>query len=486
MEKLRTIITQDAEVDDQNSLRHLLFYANEVEIEGIIQTSSRFHWAGTENTNPAVPGPTVSKTEAKCNEKPYRWTGYQWMWEVLDAYEVDYPKLSCHSSGYPSPEYLRSVTKIGNISFGGEIDKPSEGSELIRKAILKEDKRTLYIQMWGGMNTVARALFDIEHEYRDTDEWESIHHKISERIVFLACGQQDNTYKDYIAEVWPDIACVEISMMESYAYAWKLLPESDSRDTLDAPFMQKWIVNRNSELMKNYCTWFDGQFYPGEELEGQFGSGKDIKEKWFGNYFHLPDPEKGEFISEGDSPTFLGLVFHGFRFPENLGARAFCGRFIRTEMLNSKGESVNYWKSVKEEIHGKNGENRLGESMFPFTAMIQRDFAARIGWASNEENPCYPPSVEIAEGYEFTGFAGEEMTLHLSASSNDAGSVLLNAELDNPVSVVGAEISLSGNELKIMIPTVAKSGDQISVIICAKSNDTYQLSSYRYILINVA
>ena len=107
------------EVDDQNSLRHLLFYANEVEIEGIIQTSSRFHWAGTENTNPAAPGPTVSKTEAKCNEKPYRWTGYQWMWEVLDAYEVDYPKLSCHSSGYPSIEYLRSVTKIGNISFGG-------------------------------------------------------------------------------------------------------------------------------------------------------------------------------------------------------------------------------------------------------------------------------------------------------------------------------------------------------------------------------
>ena len=32
--KLRTIITQDAEVDDQNSLRHFLFYANEVGLQG--------------------------------------------------------------------------------------------------------------------------------------------------------------------------------------------------------------------------------------------------------------------------------------------------------------------------------------------------------------------------------------------------------------------------------------------------------------------
>lgn len=40
---IRTIITQDGEVDDQNSLRHFLLYSNEVELQGIIQTSSRFH-----------------------------------------------------------------------------------------------------------------------------------------------------------------------------------------------------------------------------------------------------------------------------------------------------------------------------------------------------------------------------------------------------------------------------------------------------------
>jgi hypothetical protein len=43
---IRTIITQDGEVDDQNLLRHFLLYSNEVELQGIIQTSSRFHWQG--------------------------------------------------------------------------------------------------------------------------------------------------------------------------------------------------------------------------------------------------------------------------------------------------------------------------------------------------------------------------------------------------------------------------------------------------------
>ncbi|MGI6056739.1 MAG: nucleoside hydrolase-like domain-containing protein [Bilifractor sp.] len=44
--KIRTIITQDAEIDDMNSLRHFLLCSNQVELQGIIQTSSIFHWKG--------------------------------------------------------------------------------------------------------------------------------------------------------------------------------------------------------------------------------------------------------------------------------------------------------------------------------------------------------------------------------------------------------------------------------------------------------
>ena len=33
LNSIRTIITQDAEVDDLNSLRHILLYANDIEIQ---------------------------------------------------------------------------------------------------------------------------------------------------------------------------------------------------------------------------------------------------------------------------------------------------------------------------------------------------------------------------------------------------------------------------------------------------------------------
>ncbi|MBR1710768.1 MAG: hypothetical protein IJ719_18410 [Clostridia bacterium] len=77
--KLRTIITQDAEVDDQNSLRHFLFYANEVELQGIVQTSSVFHWRG-------IPGAVRKDSDIESRDgfkdikegtydKPYRWRG---------------------------------------------------------------------------------------------------------------------------------------------------------------------------------------------------------------------------------------------------------------------------------------------------------------------------------------------------------------------------------------------------------------------------
>ena len=99
MEKVRTIITQDAEVDDQNSLRHFLFYANEVELLGIVQTSSKFHWIG-------VPGAVRTEQldsgdfagfEQAPFDRPYRWPGSDWMFRVVDDYAKDYPNLCRHA-----------------------------------------------------------------------------------------------------------------------------------------------------------------------------------------------------------------------------------------------------------------------------------------------------------------------------------------------------------------------------------------------------
>lgn len=76
-------------------------------------------------------------------DKPYRWAGTAWMFRTIDDYEKDYPNLSLHAVGYPMPDYLRSITKIGNVGYKGETETSTEGSELIRKAIPDDDERTL-------------------------------------------------------------------------------------------------------------------------------------------------------------------------------------------------------------------------------------------------------------------------------------------------------------------------------------------------------
>ena len=111
--KARTVITTDGEVDDMNSVIRFMLYANEVDLEGIVLTSSVYHYAGDE----------------AAGIEPFRWTGTKWIDEFIDAYEEIYPNLSVQADGYPEPDYVRSVCKIGNIKNVGEMDEDTEGSE---------------------------------------------------------------------------------------------------------------------------------------------------------------------------------------------------------------------------------------------------------------------------------------------------------------------------------------------------------------------
>ena len=67
--KARLLVTQDGEVDDMNSLIHTLLYANDFDLEGIVQSSSKLHYSGDDQN------------------EPLRWTGTDWMYDFMDAYE---------------------------------------------------------------------------------------------------------------------------------------------------------------------------------------------------------------------------------------------------------------------------------------------------------------------------------------------------------------------------------------------------------------
>jgi hypothetical protein len=81
--------------------------------------------------------------------------------EVIDIYAQDYPNLSTHGD-YPTPEYLKSVTKQGATDKTGNPgwDEPTEGSEWIATVCKRDDSRPVWLTIWGAPDDLAQALHD--------------------------------------------------------------------------------------------------------------------------------------------------------------------------------------------------------------------------------------------------------------------------------------------------------------------------------------
>jgi hypothetical protein len=125
--KPRVIAMTDAEIDDQCSMVRFLLYADDYDIEGIITTSSQYHAHG------------------------HNWAGDDWMDSYLDAYAKVYPNLKQNDPAYPTPDYLKAHTFLGNVEKEGEMDSITPGSQHIVKVLLDEsDNRPVWFQAWGG------------------------------------------------------------------------------------------------------------------------------------------------------------------------------------------------------------------------------------------------------------------------------------------------------------------------------------------------
>ena len=197
--------------------------------------------------------------------------------EVISEYEKDYPKLRTWSVNYPSPDYLRSITKQGAVGFAPYrgYDKPTEGSEWIIRCARKADERPLYLLMWGLLEDLAQALHDAP----------DILPKL--RVNYIGGPNKKwgpNAYA-YIRENFPDL----------------------------------WMIEDNS----TYRGWFNG---------GETGScwGNDIFVQThaaghgaLGDYFaaHL-----GGVIKMGDTPTVAWLMGGN---PDDPAADSWGGRFVR-------------------------------------------------------------------------------------------------------------------------------------------------------------
>src|SRR5262245_40119037 len=194
----RTIVTTDPELDDSNSLVRFLLYSADVETEGLIYASSRFHWKGDgKGTTVNVKGRGLTS---------WRWKpGEHFIDEAVEIYGQVYDNLKGHDANYPTPASLRSKIREGNVEFVGDISKDTPGSDLIKQVLLDDKGGPVYLLAWGGQSTIARALKSIKLQYESTPEWPKIADAVSKRAIIQAFGDQDGTYASYIRIHWPKV-----------------------------------------------------------------------------------------------------------------------------------------------------------------------------------------------------------------------------------------------------------------------------------------
>ncbi|MEZ6070599.1 MAG: DUF1593 domain-containing protein [Pirellulales bacterium] len=166
----RVIVTTDiggSDPDDFQSLVHLLFYADVLDVEGVISSP-----------------PGGGRVEDVS--------------EVMDAYAKDYPNLKAHANEYPDVETLRRVVKQGAIEKSPPQgwSEPTDGSQWIIQRAREDDSRPLWVLVWGSITDVAQAVHDDP----------SIKSKLRVYSIGSWNTSQDRAARDYLfnnhADLW--------------------------------------------------------------------------------------------------------------------------------------------------------------------------------------------------------------------------------------------------------------------------------------------
>ncbi|MBL7259691.1 DUF1593 domain-containing protein [Paractinoplanes lichenicola] len=475
--KPRTVVTTDMESDDIASLVRYMLYTNELDTRGIIYSSSKFHWAGDgKGTEFFLPN-----REYKTPQTSWRWTGSTTIEDqIIPAYAKVYPNLRKHDAAYPSPAHLKSLVRLGNIAFEGEMAADTPGSNLIRDLLLDNDRRPLYLQAWGGTSTIARALKSIEERYSGTAGWPFLRAAVSKKAVILASGFQDETYANYISQAWPALRVEELSA--GYA-TWGFNCNNNGQGNVrglpaDRVYFTGAWIRRNIQIGpwgSLYRSWLDGQTTPGDPLD-VFGDPVKAPGGWckpMGPY---------DFLSEGDNVVFNQLLRTGLENPADPAIGGWGGRAYQVSA------SPNLWKLVATEKDAT-GADVANLTTLRWAAAAQNDFAARIQWTLTPRwsQANHPPSVRIAAGDSVRARPGATVSLAAKLSDPDGRRVTASwwqyREEGTYPGLVG--ITARGSSASVKIPADAKAGQTVSVILQGTDSGTFPLTRYDRVTIRV-
>lgn len=449
-QKNRLIVLSDieAEVDDTESFVRLLLYSNEIDIKGLIATTSV--WKKT-----SVAPESIVK--------------------LIHAYGKVQPTLLKHEVGFPNPEVLLKLVKQGLPTYGmlGVGDgKDSEGSEWILKVLEEKDDRPLWVSVWGGVNTLAQALYKIEHTKSKAEA-----QKLIAKLRVYAISDQDDS-GIWIRNHFPDLFYI-VTPGDDYGSAtWSAI--------------NSFIEGINNEKISN--SWLAQNIQQGH---GPLGA-------------EYPDVAYG---MEGDTPSWLSLIPNGLNNPEHPEWGAWGGRYelYKPDFAKAKkgGSGVPFetetrkiWTNA-DDAYVPYISNEYGRALkFDTTTFtgykvslwrwrddFQNDFAARMDWCTKSyEEANHPPVPVLNNPEEITVKSGEGFGLDASKSYDPDGDNLSFLWFSYPEAgsykkkiIVDTQNS---HGLWLIAPEVQKK-ETSHIILKVTDKGTPQLSRYKRFIINI-
>jgi hypothetical protein len=472
----RTIVTTDGEIDDVDTFIRFLLYTNAFETQGLIYSSSMWHWKGDGKGTPFTSEMEMTRNIYGENLTHLRWPGTQWMEELLAAYAQVHPNLLLHDANYPAAETLLALVKTGNIDFEGDMAQRTEGSEWIAKKLLDDDPREIFLQAWGGTNTIARALKSIEQDYSQRPDWPEIQERVSKKAIIYTIMDQDATYNKYIGPSWPKIRVFyNANQFWCFAYPWKKVVPKSQQPYLEGSFMGPNIINGHGPLLQKYYSYGDGQKQEGDpnHFEGDISKIVHTDRGSFSKY---------DFISEGDSPAFLHLVDVGLDNYEDPSRGGWSGRFVL-----SKDHPYRYEDgAAAADVNPETGQLDKNYPQTRWIKEMQLDFAARADWCVAPYNGAnHPPKIWIAEGNQLTATAGEKVMLTLGYSDPDGHPVALKAWCYAEAGDGAALVETKQKLAIVTIPKNAQPGNTFHIIVSGTDAGFPALTRYQRLVITV-
>jgi len=415
--KPRVIVTTDGEGDDRCSMNRFLLYAYQWQIEGLIYSSSKHHWKG------------------RGEIEGYKWHNTTWIEDQVDAYEKVYDNLIQHESDFPTPDYLRSQIFVGNIDLEGEMDAPTAGSDHIAKVLLDDDPEPVWMQAWGGANTIARALKTIEENYPERMA------AVSQKAKIFLISEQDETFKDYISKQWPDVETLQSSQtFVAIAYRWKEIMSPE----VQAYFSPEWLKDNILENHGPLCAMYEPR-------------------------------SDGTFRSEGDSPAFLHMIDVGLRTLEHPSFGGWGGRFERRS---------DRWRSAPD-------DEDIYKPILRWAIAFQNDWQAKADWCVKSVGDVnHAPVVKLAHATDLVVSAGNQVSLNASPTQDPDGDELSFRwwHYREPSTYTG-EITIESEtsaKATFTMPSDGRAGQNIHVICEVTDQGSPSLTRYQRVIVHFA